>query len=270
MVQSRKKKQAKLLGSHQRSWVWGRHAVLEILHAQRWPAREVYLDETLEPEHLRVAYSLAEQMGAEVAVVSAERLTQLCNTAEHQGYLARMCPFPYADADAMLTHPALDGAGPAPLFALLDGIQDPFNFGAIVRSAEALGVAAVAIGGRRQAEVNSQVARSSAGAINRLPLVRVEDLSDLARRLRERGVRLVAASEKASLACSGWNFATPSALVLGNEGRGVSPELANQCDAHLRIPQHGDIGSLNVAAAAAILFYEAARQRNIPSLGGVE
>jgi len=261
VVQSRKKKNPKLLGSHQRSWVWGRHAVLEILHARHWPAREVYLDEALAPEDLRVARSLAEQMDATVAIEPAERLTQLCNTAEHQGYLARMRPFPYADADAMLAHPALDGAGPAPLFALLDGIQDPFNFGAIIRSAETLGVTAVAIGGHRQAEVNSQVARSSAGAINRLPIVRVEDLPDLARRLRERGVRLAAASEKADRVCADWDFSTPTALVLGNEGHGVSPELMDLCDVRLRIPQHGEIGSLNVAAAAAILFYEAARQR---------
>jgi 23S rRNA (guanosine2251-2'-O)-methyltransferase len=261
VVQSRKKKHPKLLGSHQRSWVWGRHAVLEILHAQQWPAREVYLDEALAPGDLCVARSLAEQMGATITIEPAERLTQLCNTAEHQGYLARMRPFPYADADAMLAHPALDGSGAAPLFALLDGIQDPFNFGAIIRSAEALGVAAVAIGGHRQAEVTSQVARSSAGAVNRLPIVRVEDLPDLARRLQERGVRLAAASEKAARACSDWDFSTPAALVLGNEGHGVSPELMDLCDVRLCVPQHGGIGSLNVAAAAAILFYEAARQR---------
>ncbi len=252
---TRKKKA--LLGNHQRCWLWGRHTVGEILDAGRWPVAELLLADTLPEDTLAQSLARAEALDIPVSVEPAERLAQLCQSSEHQGYLARMAPFPYADPEALLT-----GAQDAPrLHAMLDRIQDPHNFGAIIRSAEVLGVQALWIGERNQAEVSSMVARSSSGAVNRIPIAQMESLPQAARAMKDRGFHLAAATEKAPVSCAEFDFRRPVTLVLGNEARGVSEELLAECDDELGIPQHGHIGSLNVAAAAAILFYEAQRQR---------
>ncbi len=258
MVGSKRGKRKKLMGNHQRSWVWGRNAVGEILRFSRWPIAELYLDQSLPSEVLREVSQQAEAQNIVSEKVSAERIEQLCHRSDHQGYLARMRPFPYEDADYVLQR--IDSDRPL-LVVLLDRLQDPFNFGAILRSAETLGVDAVVVGSRHQAEVNSQIARSSAGAVNRIPIVRVESLVNFAEQLRERGLRLIAASEKAECAIDAMDFCPATALVLGNEGSGPDQALLDLCDAQVAIPQTGAIGSLNVAAAAAIIFYEVARQR---------
>lgn len=248
----------KLMGNHQRSWVWGRNAVSEILRFSRWPIAELYLDQALPAEVWREVSEAAEAQNIVPEKVSAERIEQLCHRSDHQGYLARMRPFPYENAEFVLQR--IDSE--RPLFVvLLDRLQDPHNFGAILRSAETLGVDAVVVGSRHQAEVNSQVARSSAGAVNRIPIVRVDSLVTFAEQLRKSGLRLVAASEKAETTIDATDFRTATALLLGNEGDGVDQALLALCDAQVAIPQSGAIGSLNVAAAAAILFYEVARQR---------
>lgn len=262
----RQKAKSKLMGSHQRCWIWGRRAVLEILEAGRWPILELRLDAAMAPARIERARDLASHGDIPVFLDSAERLRQLCHAPEHQGYVAKMAPFPYASAPDILAglsgRSGPDASGPAPLFAILDAVQDPYNFGAIARSAEALGVEAIFVGSARQADVGSMVVRSSAGAAGRIPIARVDDLEDLASQLRDRGVCLVAASEKADGECRDRDFTRPTAIVLGNEGAGIRPDLLALCDARVRVPQQGAIGSLNVAMAAAILFYEARRQRN--------
>lgn len=264
MVQSRKKRKdkKKLLGNHQRSWIWGRHAVLEILDAGRWPMKKLYLSETLPPEALEHAQSRADELGYTVLVESAERLGELCRSGEHQGYLAQMMPYTYAklsDIEALLSKEG-DNAR-TPVIALLDSVQDPFNFGAIVRSAEVLGVDGIVIGTRNQVEVTSMVARASVGAVNHVPIAQVDDLPAYAQRLRDLGVTLVAATETAKLPCHAHDFSAATAIVLGNEGEGIQPEILAHCAVQLSIPQQGRIESLNVAAAAAILFYESRRNR---------
>lgn len=265
MSKKRGKSAKKLLGSHQRSWIWGRRAVIEILEAGRWPAAELYLDETMAESELDGARRLAEGLGVAVRLEPAKRLFDLCHAKDHQGYLAKMLEFPYADAEEILSGMSAETGRfrSNPIFAVLDSIRDSFNFGAIVRSAETLGVDAVFIGERGQSPVTSQTARSSAGAVNRVPIARVADLAALAAQLRERGAAVVAADEKSDVDCADCDFRGPAAIVLGNESEGVSPELLEVCDARVRIPQSGAVGSLNVAVAAGILFYEIRRQRNL-------
>jgi 23S rRNA (guanosine2251-2'-O)-methyltransferase len=251
-----KAKKKKLLGSHQRAWVWGRHVVMEILEAGRWPVVQLLLDEALPKADLEKARDLAARRQVVPQLEPARRLVELCHTSEHQGFLARMAEFPYAEPSEILER---IGQGARELFVILDSIHDPYNFGAIVRSAEAFGLDAVFIGSKRQARVSSMVARSSAGAVNHLPIAQVEDLAALAEELRAKGVALIGATEKADLPLSGHDFARPTAIVLGNESRGIGADLLRVCDAQVGIPQHGAIGSLNVGAAAAVIFYEARR-----------
>jgi 23S rRNA (guanosine2251-2'-O)-methyltransferase len=254
---SRSKGKQKLLGSHQKCWIWGRNAVLETLTAGRWTILDLYLSSALPADHLAAASALAIKGGVTPRVDDHEALTRLCHTAEHQGYLARMTDFPYWDEDAVLA-----GLPPVPFCVILDGIQDPFNLGAIVRSAEVFGVDALFMAETGQVGVTSMVVRSSAGAVNRLPIVRVPGLEAVVTRLRERGLRVVAASEKGGVALKDYDFTRGSAVIIGNEGRGVSPALTALCDASVGIPQVGQIGSLNAAVAASVFFYEVRRQRH--------
>jgi 23S rRNA (guanosine2251-2'-O)-methyltransferase len=250
------KKKKKLLASHQRSWIWGRRLVREVLEAGRWPILELHLSTHLATEEREAAERCAAEADIPVLAEEPDRLYQLAHQRGHQGYLARMGPFPYTPEESLLKNPAPDA-----LLVLLDRIQDPFNFGAILRSAEVLGVDGVIIGSRDQATVNSQVARSSAGAVNRIPTAQSDDLADMLRRLKALGYYSAAADEKSDTLCTGFDFARPMVLVIGNEGEGVDPALHGICETGLAIPQGGAIGSLNAAAAAAILFYEARRNR---------
>jgi 23S rRNA (guanosine2251-2'-O)-methyltransferase len=264
MSKSRRKKQGRFLAGHQRSWLWGRHPVTEVIEAGRWPVMELYLADTLPVEAIQHLQSQAEAQGTEVAVETAERLRELGHVDEHQGFLARMGPFPYASIEEVLRggeEGERDDGTPG-LWLVLDAIQDTFNFGAIVRSAEAMGARGIFVGTTSQAGVNSLVARASAGAVNRIPIAEVEDLSSFVETLRASGTRIVAADEKGGMACMDCDFRASTALVLGNEGHGVRAELLSRCDSHVCIPMTGSIASLNVAAAAAVLLYEAWRQKN--------
>ncbi|MGC1276022.1 MAG: 23S rRNA (guanosine(2251)-2'-O)-methyltransferase RlmB [Planctomycetaceae bacterium] len=252
-----------LLGSHQRSWIWGRNLVAETLRAGRWTPYELRLADDAD-ENLR---SLADSRGVRIHDERLSRLTQLCGAADHQGVLAKMPPFPYASSTDLLnrlrtTQPPISPspASPDPLFVITDHVQDAFNFGAIVRSAECFGVAGVLIPKARQVGVTSQVARSSAGAVNHVPIAQVDDLLALADELKRQGVRLVAASEHAATPLHAADLAGPLAIVIGNEGVGVSRELLTKCDLIVAIPLAGQVGSLNAAVAAGIVIYEATRR----------
>ena len=262
MVERSKRKKAKrkklaLLGSHARSWVWGRNVVREALAAGRWRILELFLADSLPPAELEEASNTAQRAGVTPQIVGPGILEQQAHTAEHQGYLAKMGPYPYRTVDDVLS-----GAPAQPLFLILDSIQDPYNFGAMLRSAGAFGVNGVFIGTHRQVPVTSMVARSSAGVVNHVPIVQVAELTGLARTLREGGIRLVGATEKAEVPLTECDLCKATAIVVGNEGTGISPELLACCEAQVRIPIESVAGSLNAAAAAAVFFFEARRQRS--------
>jgi 23S rRNA (guanosine2251-2'-O)-methyltransferase len=252
----RRKGKQKLLASHQRSWLWGRNLVRETLKAGRWPIVELRLAESLPADELQSALDLAGKLELKAEIVASEVLVQLCHASEHQGYLARMGPFPYNSADELL------GRAPAaPLYLILDALQDPYNFGAIIRSAEVFGIEAIFIGQTHQVPVTTMVARSSAGGVNRIPISQVVDLPQLAARLSEKGIQVVGASEKGTLPLPDCDFRSGTAIVIGNEGEGISPALLAECRQRVQIPQVGTLGCLNAAVAAAVFCYEARRQR---------
>lgn len=254
----RTKRRKKVMGSHQRCWIWGRHVVLETLRAGRWPVLELALSNALSTAEARQARQWAAERNVPVVDLPVEELTRRCRTAEHQGYAARMPPFPYDDAMRLL-----ERSPERPLYLILDAVQDPYNFGAMIRSADVLGGDAIFVGEQRQAEVSSLVARSSAGALNFVPLGRTDDLAGLADQMRGRGVRVIGASEKADRPIYELDFRRPAALIIGNEGFGIRPELLDRCDELVIIPQQGHVGSLNAAVSAGILLYEASRQRAV-------
>ena len=250
------KRQQKLLGNHARCWLWGRNLVRDTVAAGRWPIVELYLADNLPANQLEEARRAAANLGANVKIDRHEALERLAHTSEHQGYLAKMGPFPYTAADEVLSR-ALE----SPLYLVLDSIQDPYNFGAMLRSAAGFGADGVFIGIHRQVPVTSMVARSSAGLVNQIPIVQVAELPLLIDTLRARKVTVIAASEKAERSLTACDFRPATAIVVGNEGTGISPELSARCDLLARIPLAEGVSSLNAAAAAAVFFFEAQRQR---------
>ncbi len=258
----RGKRKQKLLGNHQKCWIWGRNVVVETLKAGRWPILELCLADRLAPDALQAARKLADAADIPVSLESIESLTQRCRSKEHQGYLAKMPPYSYADPQ-----PILSAQNSRPLYCLLDSIQDPYNFGAIIRSANVMGVDAMFVSRHGQAEVTSLVARASAGAVSHIPIAEVTDLVELATDLRGHDVQVVAATQTAERAVFDYDFRQPTAIVVGNEGSGIREELLRVCDHRVAIPQFGEIDSLNAAVSAGILFYEACRQRAADNLG---
>lgn len=257
----RKKGKRQLLGNHQKSWLWGRHTVNELLRVGKWPISELYLSDSLPEATLAELYGKAQQQEISVEQVSNERLTQLCHSGEHQGFLARMEQFPFDEANDLIQKQTQQS-----LFLILDRIQDPFNFGAIIRVADCLGVDGLFIPNKEQVGVTSQVARSSAGAVNHVPICRVDDLAVLAKQLQQAGSQVVAASEKAQSSLMEAPLAGSTTIVIGNEGEGINSELLDCCDQTVSIPQLGQIGSLNAAVATGIILYEVQRQRAAASL----
>ena len=256
---SRRKRRAKqpLLGSHQRSWLWGRHVVLETLKARKWPIYELHLASDLADEELQLARRLAEEQHVRYLIEPSEALTKLSGSQEHQGFLAKMPPYPYDDLES------LEQSWPEhPLFLLLDGIQDPYNFGAILRSAEVLGADAIVVGMQNQAGITSLVARSSAGAVNHLKIIRTADLPLVLRHWKDRGTRILGASEKSNEPIYHADCTGPLCLIIGSEGSGIRSELLSLCDQLVQIPQVGRVESLNAAVSAGILLYEVRRQRS--------
>lgn len=253
---SRRQQSSRLLGNHQRCWLWGRHVVTETLRADRWKILELLLADDLEPAVQSELTELADQTDTPCRLETRVRLTQLSSTGEHQGCLARMTPFPYASLEEVL-----EKLSPVPFLVLLDRLQDPHNFGAIIRSAEIMNADAVLVGTSHQSPVNSQVARASTGAVNWLPLAEVEDFPALFQRVKAASLQVVGASEKAESPLFTLDLTRPTVLIIGNEGTGIRPEFLAECDALACIPQAGRVQSLNAAVSAGILFYELQRQR---------
>lgn len=258
MVNSSRRRgsQREILTNHNRCWIWGRHVVLETLRAGRWPILELCVSDQLGDELKAEVWRLAGLHGVETTVVNDQAIAKSCHSGEHQGFAARMSPFPCFSLEE------LQANWPAnPLLVVLDRLQDPYNFGAIVRSASALGLDGIVMGAKGQVAVNSLVARSSAGAINHIPIARTESLGEAIDSLRGFGFQIVAASEKGSTKLCEADFGRPTVAIIGNEGDGIQPALLKRCDLALRIPMSGQVGSLNAAVAASVLFYEMRRQR---------
>lgn len=181
-------------------------------------------------------------------------LTRLVGSPEHQGVVAEVDPYPYAAPKSLLEPPNA-------LIVALDQVQDPRNLGAVCRSAEAAGATGVVVPSRRAAAVTAAACKASAGAVEHLPVARVPNLADWLAEAKRRGAWIYGADPGAPAAFGDADLSGKVVLVMGSEGKGLRRRVAASCDLLVSIPVHGRVRSLNVAAAAAVLLYEAARQR---------
>jgi 23S rRNA (guanosine2251-2'-O)-methyltransferase len=226
----------------------GTNAVLEALRGRRRVSRVWAADEPLA--------GAARGLGAPepVKVVPAQELERLCGSTEHQGLVCEAEPYPYADAGGLL-EPA------DAVVVALDQVQDPQNLGAVCRSAECAGAAGVVVPERRAAEVTPAVCRASAGAVEHLAVAQVRNLADYLTQAKQAGAWVYGAEAGAARAYTDVDWKGRVVIVLGSEGAGIRPRVRAACDELVALPVRGRIGSLNVASAAAVLLYEAARAR---------
>lgn len=240
--------------------VEGRRAVRELLAAGRRRVRDVWLSEGLDASPLLAEIAdLAAGRRVPVRTVAKERLEAMARTSAPQGVVAHAEPLPEASLDELArTRP--DGV--APFLLVVDGVTDPHNLGALLRTAECAGATGAVVAGHRAVLVTPTVAKVAAGAVEHLPLAVASSIPAALTRLGKAGVWAVGLDAAAAASVTGLAVAAePVALVLGSEGRGLSRLVLERCDTVVAIPQYGALASLNVAAAGAVACFEVARRR---------
>ena len=242
---------------------YGIHSVRVLLlrHPQR--VRRVMVAGGREAGRLAEVRALAQSAGVQLSTVEEAQLDKLAAGERHQGVVAELLPRA-GDPETQLEE-ALEAAGDAPLLLVLDGVQDPHNLGACLRSADAAGVAAVLVPRDRAAGLTPVVRKVAAGAAETVPLVAVVNLARTLRELKERGVWLVGTDDSAEQTLYDAELTGPVALVMGSEGEGMRRLTRECCDQLVSIPMAGAVESLNVSVAAGVVLFEAVRQRSAGS-----
>ena len=237
----------------------GRHAVVEAIKAGRGINR-ILLADGLRGPSVHELRDLARENGVTVDVVSRAKLdAAVPEGVRHQGVLAYVAPVAYVAVEEIIA--AARERGEDPLLLLLDGIEDPQNLGALLRTADAAGVHGILLPRRHSVPLTETVARVSAGALEYVPVARIGNIAQTMRALKEQGFWIAGADMAGEEMYDRANLTGALVLVIGSEGRGMSRLTRDLCDFTVRLPMRGKINSLNASAAGAILMYEALRQR---------
>lgn len=236
----------------------GRNALQEALRSGR-TVDKVFIAAGETDRALQRLAAEAKEAGAVVVPVDRRKLDAMSFTRAHQGVIALVAAHVYYSIDDILEEAA--SRGEAPLIVICDELSDPHNLGAILRSAECAGAHGVIIPKRRSVGLTATVAKASAGAIEYMKVARVTNINNAIAELKEKGVWVFGTAAEGSIPMYQANLTVPAAIVIGNEGDGMSQLVRKNCDVMLNIPMKGHISSLNASAAASILLYEALRQR---------
>ncbi|MBO7589095.1 MAG: 23S rRNA (guanosine(2251)-2'-O)-methyltransferase RlmB [Bacteroidaceae bacterium] len=238
--------------------IFGIRAVIEAVEAGKEIDR-LLVKKDLQGELSKELFSAIRGYDIPVQRVPVEKLNRITRK-NHQGVIAFIAPVTYQHVEDLV--PALYEEGKEPFFVLLDGVTDVRNFGAIARTAECAGVNAIIIPSRNSVSVNADAVKTSAGALHILPVCRENQIASAIRYLKNSGIRIVGATEKAELDYTRAELQGPVCLIMGAEDKGIPQEHLALCDEWVRIPILGQIESLNVSVAAGILIYETVKQRN--------
>lgn len=242
---------------YEESVIEGRNVVLEALRSGQTIDKIFVLDGCMDGP-VRTIVRDAKKQNILINFVKKERLDQMSETGKHQGVIAYIAAYDYASVDDIMN--LAKEKGEDPFVILLDEIEDPHNLGAIIRTANQAGAHGVIIPKHRAAGLTATVARASAGAINYTPVAKVTNMSATIEALKDMGMWFVCADMGGTLMYD-LNLKGPIGLVIGNEGKGISPLVKKNCDMVASIPMKGDIDSLNASVACGILAYEIVRQR---------
>lgn len=235
--------------------VYGVHAVTESLQANT--GNKLYIQDDLRGKKVDSIKALAAEKKVAISWTSKKTLSEMTDGAVHQGFVLRVSEFAYTDLSAILASAEHDDN---PLVLILDGLTDPHNLGSIIRTADATKVTGIIIPKHRAVGVTPVVAKTSTGAVQYVPIARVTNLSQTLDALKEAGF-WVFGTDMDGTPSHQWNTSGKVALIIGNEGKGISANLKKQVDEMITIPMAGHVQSLNASVAAAILMYEVFRNR---------
>ena len=236
----------------------GRNAVTEALKSGRGINKLWIASGDREGSVAEIA-ALAKERGIVVQYVERSKIEALAGGHRHQGVLAYVAPVPYAELEDILK--AAEAKGEAPFIVLLDELEDPHNLGALLRTADATGVHGILIPKRRSVSLNATVAKTSAGAVEYVPVARIGNIAQTLKKLKEKGFWVAGADMDGEKAYYEADLTGPLVLVVGSEGKGMSRLTKEACDFIVRMPMVGRINSLNASVAGSILMYESMRQR---------
>jgi 23S rRNA (guanosine2251-2'-O)-methyltransferase len=238
--------------------IFGHLPVLELLRADPGRAERVLIADGVQDRRLGEVIRLAKTNGVPIMRVPREKIASVVpEGARHQGVVAIAAAASYADVDDVIRNAAKPS-----LFVVLDGVEDPRNLGATLRSAECAGVDGVFIPERRAVGLTETVVKTSAGATEYVKVAKAGNLNRLIDELKRSDIWVVGTSAEAEMEYSDWDWTRNSALVLGSEGKGLHRSVAENCDVLVRVPMRGKIESLNVSVAAGVILFEAQRQRS--------
>ncbi len=237
--------------------VYGRNAVVELLQTKPETVEKIYLQFNTSHPKLKEIIITARRLKIPCGKARMEKLTLISGTAKNQGVCALLTSTTFYSLDEVLASPR----NTSPLLVILDGLEDPHNVGAIIRTAEAVAADAVVLIDGKGSPVNASVHKSSAGALSHMRVCKVKSLVKSLDLLRECGFLIVAADMDAEKNHTDFDWRRPTVLVMGAEGAGLGSEALKRCDEVVRIPMAGCVESLNVSVATGVMLYEAMRQR---------
>jgi len=240
-------------------FVFGRHAVVEALQTPDRVNR-VFIQEGTSGRDAAKVIELAREKGIQVQTVPKTKIEDLVGNAVHQGLVASIAAYEYADLEDVFKK--AEEKGEDPFIVILDGVEDPHNLGSILRTADATGVHGIIIPKRRSASLTATVAKASTGAIEHVPVVRVTNLTQTIEQLKARGI-WVFGTDMNGTDYRKWNTSGPLAIVMGNEGKGVSRIVKESVDEMVTIPMVGHVQSLNASVASALMMYEVFHNRSL-------
>lgn len=239
--------------------LYGINPLLEALKSRQRRILKIFISNKRKGKEIEKIIDQAKSQGIKFKFVDLKTFQKICPGDKHQGVAGIISDKELISVEEMINFSLKKEPNPA--LVLLDHIQDPRNLGSIIRSAEILGISGVIIPKDRAADLTPVVSKSSAGAVEYMPISRVSNSLNTIRLLKKSGFWIIGAKEGSSSFCFTFDFKRPVAIVLGGEGKGFRPLVEKNCDEVISIPQSGHINSLNVSCAAAILFYEILKQK---------
>ncbi|HLV69751.1 MAG TPA: 23S rRNA (guanosine(2251)-2'-O)-methyltransferase RlmB [Xanthomarina sp.] len=237
--------------------IFGLRAIMEAIHSGK-TIEKVFLQKGLKGDLYNELETLLRKENISSSYVPIEKLNRL-TSKNHQGVVAQISPVAFHDLEDLVLN--VIESGKTPLFVLLDQLSDVRNFGAIIRTAECTGVDGVIIQKKGGAPVNGDTIKTSAGAVFKVPICKVDHIKDAMFFLQASGIKVIAATEKTDQTLYNVSFKEPCAIIMGSEGRGINPSVLKLVDDKAKLPLLGDIESLNVSVACGVFLYEALRQR---------
>ncbi|QGQ93599.1 23S rRNA (guanosine(2251)-2'-O)-methyltransferase RlmB [Paenibacillus psychroresistens] len=241
-------------------YIGGKHPILEAMRAGR-TINKIWIADNAQKHYSGPIIAEAKELGILVQTADRRKIDQMLEGVQTQGVVAQVAAYDYVEVEDILR--IAKEKGQEPLILILDEIEDPHNLGSILRSADCTGVHGVIIPKRRSVGLTATVAKTSAGAIEYVPVAKVTNIAQTIEALKKKGVWIAGADGDAKSTVYQNDLTIPLAIVIGNEGNGIGRLIKEKCDFLIKLPMFGQINSLNASVAASVILYEAVRQRHI-------